>query len=152
MVLGSWGVLTMPANLSPAMKPGMSPFIEYWDKGGGAKVRAELEPVAIRPALPVRSASEPNWLISVNGGERIQLQSVHIAASDMTKWFARVHSFLYGDTDHVALSFEFTNDGASFHDHSITFWDWTGTLWKATIPPIRIPNSPVQPHFNIYKP
>jgi hypothetical protein len=142
----------MPANLSPTMKPGMSPFIEYWDKGQGAKVRAKLEPLAIRPAPPIRNVSVPDWLISVDGGDDIQLPSIHIAVGDMTKWFARVRSSLYGDTDHVALSFEFTNDDTSFHNQCITFWDWTGTLWQATIPPIQIPSSPVQPLFNIYKP
>src|SRR5579872_4055251 len=102
--------LTMPANLSPTMKPGMSPFIEYWDKGQGAKVRAKLEPLAIRPGPPIRNVSVPDWLISVDGGDDIRLPSIHIAVGDMTKWFARVRSSLYGDTDHVALSFEFTND------------------------------------------
>jgi|SRR5579872_3411833 len=139
-------------NLVPTMKEGNSVFIEYWDKGGGARVRAYLEKVSIRfqGSNPLENASDPDWFVSVNAAPATKVETIYFATNDMRKWDAKVHSHLEPG-DNISFTFEFIGNGADFDGGKITFWDWNGALWTATINTIFRAVGDVQPTFNLKK-
>ncbi len=135
--------------------------VECWSPCGDHLV-CRLDRVSLRKQGTLfESASDPFWLVSVDGQTETMREALYYRGDDGSAWDAKVHSILQFPGEERQISFQFEHSGPLKHPDvlrltEVRYWDvprperwrrrcfasnwqfqhWDGSVWRATILPI----------------